>query len=33
MATGGSIGINQVKLLDTYMPDAFPARDEPAPGV
>ena len=33
MATGGSIGINQVNLLDTYMPDAFPARDEPAPGV
>ena len=33
MATGGSIGINQLNLLDTYMPDAFPARDEPAPGV
>ena len=33
MATGGSIGINQLNLLDTYMADAFPARDEPAPGV
>ena len=32
MATGGSSGINQLNLLDTYMPDAFPARDEPAPG-
>ena len=33
MGTGGSIGIIQLNLLDIYMPDAFPARDEPAPGL
>ena len=26
-------GINQLNLLDTYMPDAFLARDEPAPDL
>ena len=33
MGTGGSIGINQLDLLGIYMPDAFPARDEPAPDL